>query len=137
MQSTLEFCNNFMAMINYMVRDRYQAMHFVTARQDMLSRQSAIRSIRGGLIGMYGTLLSIDNLYTVKCSNRGSKLDTLKDMEVEYFVDDRRKTCLELSQNGIQCFMPKKSYNKLPENTPNIIQYNDSSEIVEYLKSRH
>lgn len=137
MQSNLQLCKDFAPMIDYMLKDRGQKMYFVTARQDALSKKSAARSIESILDKMYGYSVVYDRAFSVTCSNRGSKLDILKYMDVEYFVDDRRKTCLELSQNGIKCFMPRKSYNKLPENTPNIIQYDDSSEIVEYLKSRH
>ena len=33
----------------------------------------------------------------------------------KYFVDDRRKTAIELSEKGIYCFMPRRSYNHLED----------------------
>ena len=30
-----------------------------------------------------------------------------------YFVDDRRRTCIELAQSGVHAFMPRTSYNRL------------------------
>ncbi len=143
MQSTLKMHVDFLPIMNFMVKEKKQ---FITARQDKLSKDSALRSLYEAFETLYGKMPEgiesgylAKNWMNVECvRERGaSKLPLVKHYEVQYFVEDRRKTCLELSRNGIICFMPRRPWNTLPEDVENIIQYDDTSEIVKYLRERH
>jgi len=43
----------------------------------------------------------------------------------DFFMDDRRKTVLELSAMGKTVFMPTHCYNNIPDEVPNVIKLND------------
>ena len=78
--------------------------------------------------------------FTIDCTGvggkHGSKVPLIKEYDMEYFVEDRRKNVLEIAKSGVTVFMPKRAWNTLPEDTPNVIQYSDSSEIIKYLKNQ-
>lgn len=104
--------------------DPTKTMDFVTARQ----RKFSYHITHAMLADMFGT-----QNYTLEFTDRGSKLETLKASGTTHFVDDRRSTCLELSQNGIFCYMPRRPWNEIPVDTPNILVYNDAIEIYDHL----
>lgn len=141
MQSRLKMHIDFISIMNYMVKELKQPMQFITARQDSLSKNAASESLYEAFRSVYGNVPYhlANHWINVQCvRERGcSKLPYIEDFGMKYFVEDRRRTCLELSKAGIICFMPRRPWNTLPEDTKNIIQYNNSSEIVKYLRNRH
>ena len=140
MQEKLSLHADFQSLLSYMINVRQQPLHFVTARQENLSKSAACESLRDAFIALgYHDRLS-KLLFRVDCTGidgkHGSKVPLIKEHGMQYFVEDRRKNVLEIAAAGVTVFMPRRSWNALPEDTPNVIQYNDSSEIVRYLKNQ-
>ena len=140
MQEKLPLHGDFQAIANYIIKERTQKLHFITARQDNLSKNAACKSISSALVSLGYSSKIVDLLFKVDCTGKdgkhGSKVPLIKEHEMDYFVEDRRKNVLEISQAGITVFMPRRPWNKLPEDTHNVVQYNNSSEIIKYLKNQ-
>lgn len=139
MQETLRPHEDFLSVIRYMILNRQQPMQFITARQADLSMNAAYKSLvksvgYAGINEAYAKQFIKIHCVTGEDGSHGSKLPTIREYGLQYFVEDRRKNVLELAANGITVFMPRRSWNTLPEDTPNVIQYNDAAEIVKFLK---
>lgn len=138
MNQILPLHSDFEAMIKFIVKERQQKLHFITARQKNLSCDSAVQSLENAMsyMGISPSLMS--NVLRVDCVGEGgvhgSKVPKIQEYGMEYFVEDRRKNVLEIASTGVIVFMPRRSWNKLPEDTENVIQYDHCSEIVKYLR---
>lgn len=139
MQEELEMYSDFARLMRFLMYDVGQKINFITARQKDLSCDAAYKSIEKFCLGLniHPNLMSY--AFNIDCvgkdGNHGSKVPLIKEYGMEYFVEDRRKNVLEISQAGVTVFMPRRSWNTIPENTPNVIQYNDASEIIKYFKN--
>lgn len=114
---------------------------FITARQEGLSSDAARRSIDIALVNMGFTIAAIKDIVKVTCSgynekdmHHRSKVPYILEQGMEYFVEDRRKNVLEIADAGVTVFMPRKSYNEIPDDTKNVIKYNSPIEIINYFK---
>lgn len=138
MNAKLDVYPDFLNVMRF-VLERNRQLRFITARQKLLSEGAARESLIAAL-----NLLGIDerlhdHVLKIDCTGfageHGSKLPLAQKYEMEYFVEDRRKNVLELANAGITVFMPRKPWNEIPDNTPNVIKYNDAGEIIRHLKS--
>lgn len=77
-------------------------------------------------------------------SSSKAKKDFILQHEIQYFVDDRRKTCINLSEVVDYCFMFKQPWNdqkyrndKLPENVLRIGSIYTALRNVKWLEDKH
>jgi uncharacterized HAD superfamily protein len=128
MNEELELYQDAKELIKFLIKDG-KPIKFITSRNKNLSLDSAAKSI-DNFISELTSKKNVRNVYTIDCVV-GSKLEKIKEHKIEYFVDDKRETCLELAKNGIFVFMPRRPWNTLPP-TENIYQYNNAIEIVKW-----
>lgn len=89
---------------------RHGVLRFVTAR---IWPESIIRWLQE-------TLLDVphDRIHVIATGSPESKLKTLKELDVLYFVEDRWETCELLAQEGIQPILFDQPWNRTPQAAP-------------------
>lgn len=136
MQEILPVHYDFGRVMRFMIHEERQKMQFITARSTNLSKDSAVQSLENAVSYMGVAPSQMKHVFDVKCvEGHSSKVPLIKEYGMEYFVEDRRKNVLEMSQAGITVFMPRRSWNELPEDTTNVIQYSNAIEIIMYLRN--
>lgn len=139
MQEILPLEDGFISVMRYMIGETSNHMQFITARQEALSKDAAEESIERAFEHMNVPPSLVTKLFNIDCVGKdgihGSKVPKIKEYGMEYFMEDRRKNVLEISQAGVKVFMPRRTWNVLPEDTPNVIQYNHPAEVVRYLRA--
>lgn len=128
MNEELELYQDAKELIKFLIKDD-NPIRFITSRNKELSFDSTAESI-DNFISELTSKENARDAYTIDFVV-GSKLKKIKEYGMNYFVEDKRETCLELSRNGIFVFMPKRPWNTLPP-TENIYQYDNASEIVRW-----
>lgn len=132
MNEKIQVYQDFAPVIKFFSEENRE-IKFITSR-NTLALDSAIESINEIKIKRFNEFTGDIEEYNIKFSIdsvNGSKLNKVKEYGLDYFIDDKRQTCLELAANGIIVFMPRRSWNTLQE-TKNIIQYNNAEEILQY-----
>lgn len=69
--------------------------------------------------------------YLIAFANDHKKIDYLTGKR--YFVDDRRRTAIQLAKHGLTVFMPRRSYNELSYDHDGIIPIDGIHELVPFL----